>query len=436
MTMPHKPPTAKGETQQAKAKPQKEKKHEAAEEREIKPSPYFRDATGQKLLAQILQKDSTAQGIHYRLLFLPEEVPAFGYKVYWLQWSKEEPKLAARARVDIDSLTLSNGFFSVQIDSAHGGLAHLVDNQQNKEWIAAKSSGLKIFSEKGGENSALKFSYDGAWDWLKLAEPPMVLETGPLRARLLTKYQYGNSQIAQEYVVYANLPRVEMRYQVNWHERNKTLKLIYPLQLFDGRASAEIPFAAMERPENGEEMPMQKWLDLSNEQFGVTVVNDSKYGADVEDGVVRITALRSPDAPDANADAGEHQFALAIAPHTGDWRSGGAVQNGYAFNLPLFARVIQQQNGALPPAHSFVNVEPARVIVSALKKAEDGDAWILRVYESTGKPATATISLPFAAKTVSEVNLIEWGEKPLALSGQKLVVNLGAWEVKTLKISQ
>jgi alpha-mannosidase len=156
----------------------------------------------------------------------------------------------------------------------------------------------------------------------------------------------------------------------------------------------------------------------------------------VQDGVVRVTALRAPDSPDPKADEGEHHFALAIMPHNGDWRSSGAVQNGHAFNLPLVARVIQQQDGKLPVLHSFFNVEPARVMVSALKKSEDGEAWILRLYESTGKPATATISLPFVAKTVSEVNLIEWEEKPLALSGQKLVVNLGAWEVKTLKINQ
>jgi len=434
VTVPYKQQTAKSKEQKAKARSHKGKKKREAE-REIKWTPFFRDASGKKLLVQIQQQDSTAQGMHYRLLFLPEEVPAFGYKVYWLEWSTEEPNLSVRARVDIDSLTLSNSYYSVQIDPVRGGLAHLVDSQQNREWIADKSSGLKILGEKGGDKSALNIAYDGTWDWLKLAEPPIVLETGPLRARLLTKYEYGNSHIEQEYSIYATLPRVEMRYRMNWHERNKTLKAVYPFQLFDGRVTSEIPFAAMERPSNGEEMLMQKWLDLSNEQFGVTVVNDSKYGVDVQDGVVRVTALRSPDSPDPKADEGEHHFALAIMPHNGDWRSSGAVQNGHAFNLPLVARVIQQQDGKLPALHSFFNVEPARVMVSALKKSEDGDGWILRLYESTGKPATATISLPFAAKTVSEVNLIEWEEKPLAFSGQKLVVNLGAWEVKTVKIS-
>lgn len=436
VTVPYKLQTAKSKEQKAKAKLQKGKKKKDAVEPEIKLTPYFRDAGGKKLLVQIQQQDSTAHGMHYRLLFLPEEVPAFGYKVYWLEWSTEEPNLSVRARVDIDSLTLSNSYYSVQIDPVRGGLAHLVDGQQNREWIADKPSGLKILGEKSGDKSALNIAYDGTWDWLKLAEPPIVLETGPLRARLLTKYEYGNSHIEQEYSIYATLPRVEMRYRMNWRERNKTLKAVYPFQLFDGRVTSEIPFAAMERPSNGEEMLMQKWLDLSNEQFGVTVVNDSKYGVDVQDGVVRVTALRAPDSPDPKADEGEHHFALAIMPHNGDWRSSGAVQNGYAFNLPLVARVIQQQTGNLPALHSFFSVEPARVMVSALKKSEDGEAWILRLYESTGKPATATISLPFAAKTVSEVNLIEWEEKPLALSGQKLVVSLGAWEVKTVKISQ
>jgi alpha-mannosidase len=422
--------------QTAKLKSPKGKKEEETVEREVKATPYFRDANGKKLLAQILRQDSTAQGMRYQMLFLPEEVPAFGYKTYWLEWRNEAPKLAARARIDVDSLTMSNSFYSLKIDPERGGLTNWVDYQRNREWIANKPSGLQILGEKGGENSALNFNYDGTSDRLKLIEPPIVLETGPLRARLLTKYKYGNSEIAQEYLVYAMLPRVEMRYRANWAERNKTLKVVYPFQLFDGKLMTEIPFAALERPMNGAEVLMQKWLDLSNEQYGVTIANDSKYGADVQDGVVRVTALRAPDSPDAKADEGEHHFALAINTHNGDWKNGGAAQTGHNFNLPLMARVVQQQNGALPPKHSFVNVEPPRVIVSALKKSEDDADWILRIYESAGQPATATITLPFAAKLVREVDLIEWNAKPLPLTGQKVTVNLGAWEVKTVKISQ
>jgi len=428
--------TAKSKEQKAKPKSPKGKKEEETVEREVKATPYFRDANGKKLLAQILRQDSTAQGMRYQMLFLPEEVPAFGYKTYWLEWRNDAPKLAARARIDVDSLTMSNSFFSLKIDPARGGLAHLVDYQRNREWIANKPSGLQILGEKGGENSALDFNYAGMNDRLKLIEPPIVLETGPLRARLLTKYKYGDSEIAQEYLVYATLPRVEMRYQANWHERNKTLKVVYPFQLFDGKLMTEIPLAAIERPMNGAEVLMQKWLDLSNEQYGVTIANDSKYGADVQDGVVRVTALRAPDSPDAKADEGEQHFALAINTHNGDWKSGGAAQTGYNFNLPLLARVVQQQNGALPPVHSFFNVEPSRVIVSALKKSEDNDDWILRIYESTGQPAAVTITLPFAAKLVSEVNLIEWNAKPLPLTGQKVTVSLNAWEVKTVKIGR
>jgi alpha-mannosidase len=441
VTVPYEPPKAKSgsievKEQNAKSKNKKGKKQEEAVVREVKPLPYFRDAGGKKLLAQILQQDSTAQGMRYHLLFLPEEVPSFGYKVYWLEWRREEPNLSGRARIDVDSLTMSNSYYSLKIDPERGGLTYLVDSQRNREWIANKPSGLQILGETGGENSALSLNYDNTSDRLRLLEPPIVLETGPLRARLLTKYEYGASQFEQEYLVYANLPRVEMRYKVNWRERNKTLKVVYPFQLFDGKLVAEIPFAAIERPMTGEEVLMQKWLDLSNDQLGITIANDSKYGADVQDGVVRITALRAPDAPDAKADEGEHHFVLAITTHNGDWKSGGAVHNGYSFNLPLMARVVQQQAGALPPAHSFFNVEPSRVIVSALKKSEDNDDWILRIYESAGQPATATLSLPFAAKSVSEVNLIEWSEKPLPLSGQKLTVSLGAWEVKTIKIGQ
>ena len=431
VTVPYEPQQTKSKKQKAKGKTGEEQN-----QGDVKPAPYFREVTGKKLLAQILQQDSTAQGMRYQMLFLPEEVPAFGYKTYWLEWRNEAPNLTARARIDVDSLTMSNSLYSLKIDPERGGLTHWVDYQSNREWMDNKPSGLQILGEKGGEQSALNINYDGSSDRLKLSEPPIVLETGPLRARLLTKYSYGNSQFAQEYIVYATLARVEMRYKINWHERNKTLKVVYPFHLFDGNVMTEIPFAALERPANGAELLTQKWLDLSNDKLGVTIANDAKHGAAVEDGVVRITALRAPDSPDAKADEGEHHFALALNTHNGDWKTGGAVQSGYNLNSPLMARVVQQQNGALPPTHSFFNVEPARVVVSALKKAEDDENWTLRIYESTGQPATATITLPFAARLVSEVNLIEWNAKPLPLTGQKVTVNLGAWEVKTLKISQ
>jgi len=248
------------------------------------------------------------------------------------------------------------------------------------------------------------------------------------------RFTYGNSTITQEYVLYAGLPRVEIQYSVDWAERNKMLKISLPFYVPDGRAAYEIPFGAISRPMDGQEVPMQKWLDISNDQFGVSVLNDGKYGVDVVQGMVRITALRSPDAPDEKADEGQHRFSIAIVPHEGDWRQAHTTRAAYNFNLPLLARIVEQHTGDLPPSHSFVAIAPDQVVLTALKKSEDDDSWILRFYESSGAPVSASISLPFSATSTSEVDLIEWQERPLAISGQTLNIDLQAWEIKTLKV--
>ncbi|MCL4708547.1 hypothetical protein KJ068_25605 [bacterium] len=391
------------------------------------PQPYFRDAAGARVPAQVLLRDSTAEGIHYKLLFIPEDVPSLGYKVYWLEWRRQSPEIATRARIDLPTLAMNNGFFTIRLDSLSGGVLRLVDSRQNREWMAA-AGGLELLGERGGEANALELDYDGQREVLKMSARAEIIEAGPLRARLRTSFSHGNSVIKQDYVMYANLPRIEVQYNVKWDEQNKMLKVAFPFYIPDHRAHFEIPYGAVARPTSGEEFPLQKWLDLSNEQFGVTVVNDGKNGVDVKEGRVRISALRGA----GSLDRDEQQFNLALVPHEGDWKQ--AVQHGYNFNQPLVARFVAQHAGSLPPTHSFVSIEPKHVVLAALKKAEDDESWIVRVYESTGSAVNASITLPFTATSVSEVDLIEWESKALLGSGQKLNITLAPWEVKTLKV--
>jgi alpha-mannosidase len=181
-------------------------------------------------------------------------------------------------------------------------------------------------------------------------------------------------------------------------------------------------------------LPLQKWLDLSNDQFGVTVANEGVHAVEIQNAKLTFLPLRSPVTPNPKTDAGEHKFALALLPHKGEWKQAHAMRAGYDFNQPLLARVLQQHTGLLPAQYSFFSIEPATVMLSTLKKSEDDDSWVVRVYETTGTPVTATLSLPFAATAVSEVSIVEWEEKPTPLAGAKISVNLNAWEVKTLKI--
>lgn len=428
LAVKHEPPAPK------KAPKPAAKGKKVEPEVEIKPVPYFRDVNNARVPAQILLRDSTAESMHYRLLFLPENVPALGYKTYWLQWDKPEES-QHRVRVDAgENFALSNRDMSILLNARNGALERLVDNYFSREWMADSTGGVEVWSEKNG--SPLSVVYEGAPERLQAVGKTEVLEAGPLRGRVRTRLQYHNSEITQEYVMYATLPRLEVHYTLNWVEPNKHVKLVYPFNIPNHRAHADLPFSVAAQATNGAEALMHKWLDLSNEQFGLTLANSGSYNFEAQETTVRMTLLRSTEAANRSAEENVYRFSYALMPHRGDWMQAQASRMSHDFNQPLLARVVKQHSGSLPGQQSFVSVEPAGVVLSTLKKAEDDESWIMRVQENHGASTIALVTLPFAAAAVSEVNFMEWEEKPTNLAGTRLAISLKPWEVKTLKVKK
>jgi len=186
----------------------------------------------------------------------------------------------------------------------------------------------------------------------------------------------------------------------------------------------------------GDEEPGQQWIDVGGQAedgsgaripYGLSLINDSKYGFDIKDTDMRLSVLRSPIyafhdpavvEPGVNypyTDQGEQTLSYSLIPHKGTWKEAGVARLGSDFNNPLIALFEPSHEGSLPPEASFVEVEPANVVLTAVKKSEDGDDLILRFYETNGQETTAQIALPqenFSYKTP-----------------------LGHYEIKTLRIS-
>ncbi len=144
-------------------------------------------------------------------------------------------------------------------------------------------------------------------------------------------------------------------------------------------------------------MPALRWGDISNASQGFSLLNASKYGYDAKDNVIRISLLRSPNmpAPDNHvADQGVHEMTYALYAHTGDWRAGKTMRQGYELNYPLIAMKTEAHAGALPAKHAFARIEPGNVILTVMKKAEDDAALIFRFYEFEGKAAQVKLELP------------------------------------------
>ena len=216
------------------------------------------------------------------------------------------------------------------------------------------------------------------------------------------------------------------------------IKASFPVAAKNGRASFEIPFGAVSRPTDGVEVPALRWIDLTDDSgsYGVSLLNDCKYGFDVKDNVLRLSVVHGATNPDPEADRGRHELLYALYPHQNTWQDAETVQRGYELNTPLIARPSMIHAGSWPAQASFVRVRPQPgVIISALKKEYGyyNRGLVLRAYEVFGKKAEVTLDLAWPVRTV-EANLIDHSLKKLEPAGKAVSLSLEPYEIKTIKV--
>jgi alpha-mannosidase len=230
--------------------------------------------------------------------------------------------------------------------------------------------------------------------------------------------------------------------EAEWHEKHILLKVAFPVSAHSDKAAFEIPFGSVERPTTRNtpaeqaqfEVPAQRWADISDAKHGFSLLNDCKYGYDAKGNVLRLSLLRSPEWPDPHADEGHHEFTYSLYPHGGGWRDALTIRRGYELNYNLISMPFDRHEGTLAAEHSFLQTQSDNVIITAVKKADDDSALVVRFYEWSGKDGAVTIQLPPGAGSAAETDLME---KPIG----NLVVHDGAvtlrtkpYEIKTIKV--
>jgi alpha-mannosidase len=224
--------------------------------------------------------------------------------------------------------------------------------------------------------------------------------------------RFGESLLREDYALSANASYVDVNVALDWHEELKLLKLRYPTNIEEPRATIETPYGYLEREPNGHEDPGQSWVDVSGAGRGLTVINDAKSGYDVRGADIGISAVRSPvwawhDPRELEPggdfdymDQGRQRFRVRLIPHAGDWRAAGIVRLAAELNQPPFALLESYHEGRLPSHGSYVADGGGDVVMTVLKRAEGGDAFVVRAFESSGRPARATIELPLLGRTI------------------------------------
>ncbi len=421
------------------------------------------DAAGRPVESELLSIDSAT---HRARILILADPPALGYKTYFVRsapaaaGSQNAHSKGAAQRVTLSEntggLVMQNALVRVTVDPKSGCVTSLFDLRNQTEALAPAETDtggpktsvcgnlLQAFVDKPKRWDAWNIDADFEkqhWD-LDKADEVKLMERGPLRAAIRVKKHFQNSTFVQDITMYAGVPRVDVKMYVDWHEKHILLKVAFPLSAHSDKATFEIPFGSIERPTTRNtpaeqakfEVPAQRWADISDAKHGFSLLNDSKYGYDAKGNVLRLSLLRSPEWPDPHADEGHHEFTYSMYPHAASWHDAETVRRGYELNYKLIARQSLRHAGPLPAEHSFVRVDANNVVLTALKKSEDGDALVLRFYEWAGKEADVKLELPPGAQSASETDLMERPIADLAVKNDAVTVRTKPYEIKTLRI--
>ena len=386
-------------------------------------------------------------------------VPSMGYAVYRLMERKPTP---VKNELKVSKDLLENRFFRIALDS-NGLITSIIEKTTGREVLpqGERANLLQLFEDKPNDFDAwdIDMFYEDKWEDITDLDTIRVIESGPVRAAVGVSRRFGKSTLRQEIRIYADIPRIDFQTYVDWHESNKCLKAAFPADVNATKARYEIQFGNVERPTHTNtswdlarfEVCAHKWADISEEGFGVSLMNDCKYGHHTKGSVMRLTLLRSPKDPDETADMGEHVFTYSLMPHAGDYIQAETVRRAYELNVPLWTVAAPSAQGSgtkaarqhgedtadkLPSTYSFFSVDAPNVVLETVKRAEKEDATILRLYECHNRRAkvTLTVNLPF--KKVYECDLMERNICQVQSDGGCFTFDIKPFEIKTFKIEK
>ncbi len=404
--------------------------------------------------------------IRVRRRWMRVNVPAMGWAA--VEAPAKDPEVPG---LSAGVTGLENDMLRVEI-GPDGSLSSVFDKVSSREALRGPANRLAVYRDDGD-----------AWDFpmdYALQEPRrFALQSSSARvegpcAVVEQTYTLGSSTLFQQIVLVAGSRRLEFRTRVDWRETASMLRTSFPVDVHAEEASCEIQFGHVRRPTHRnttwdlakDEVPAHRWADLSQRDHGAALLNDCKYGYKIKDGALDLNLLRSPPYPGprlvkdeeigpgglhhAYTDQGEHEFTYALFPHAGDAVSGGVARAGYELNVPLIVADPAETGGtgadavaaaptdgrASPPRWSFLGIDPSDVVVETVKKAEDGEDLIVRLYESSGASVRAVLRFGFALEAAWEVDLLEENPHPLALTEGTIVLSMRPFQIATVRVKR
>ncbi len=381
------------------------------------------------------------------------EVPPMGYITVDVGVPAPEIGVlkATSSHLENDHLTVAFG--------EDGSIVSLFNKRLKREFIpeGERANRLLVFADLGD-------AWDFPMDYAEQSSRAMKLVAsepridGP-RAILKQTYQLGSSELVQEIILTSGSSRLDFVTELNWRETRAMLRSQFPVAVRADEATYEIQFGHLRRPTHRnttwdlarDEVAAHKWVDLSQRDFGIALLNDSKYGHKIKGNVIDLNLLRSVPYPGANREVGltfpvgephlgftdqrDHTFTYALYPHAGDPVEGGVIEEAYALNVPLVVTPVTPQRGTAPRCMSWLELSTPNVVIEAVKQAEDGEDIIVRLYEATGGCVDAVLGVNLPVAAASEADLMESPLKELALNNGALSLSFQPFEIKTVRLT-
>ncbi len=382
-------------------------------------------------------------------------VPAGG----WCVVDLDRPHVSDEAvvlSISEDGKKLTNAWWSLTLDDA-GHIVELIDRDTGRNVITpgAAANQWQVFEDR-------PLRYD-AWDIDPFyADHPLqgptlekieVVETGEVRIAAELTWRMPKigdaddqprSVITQRIAMYARHPRIDFETQIEWVEHHQLLKVAFPVEVRATEATYEIQYGHLCRPAHTNtewdaaqyEVCAHRWVDLSEHGFGVALLNDCKYGHDIRDGVIRLTCIKSAQAPDVMADQGRHEFTYCLLPHAGAFQDAGVPRAAAELNTPVLATEPEPSAGKLPAELRPIAVDHQAIVIDTLKPAEDGKGVIVRMYESHGSHARTTLTTQPAPRKATATDLLENLDESQQIElndDGDVTLDFTPFEVKTLR---
>lgn len=379
----------------------------------VTPSPLVKRTLGDSIEVRdpagkpVPYQEALGPHVGSRTVCFLAEVPALGYAVYSVQTTEVPQQEVRNSSLLITEHSIENKWWRLELDPVEGCISRLYDKTNDVE-LLHKGGRLLCIDDPSDTWSHRVKRFDGAVSHFINARVD-ILENGPVRATLRVQSSHSKSE-AQHYItLYADDPAIDLRFRLNWQEQYTMLKLGFETRLESPETTCEVAYGTQTRSANGEEEPMQQWINLTgkigDKVYGFAVLNDSSYAYDCLDGHLRISCLRSPAyahhdpdpyvaaEPFSIMDQGWHSFGFRLVPHAGDWRDAKLPRQAWAFNNPLLVHIESAHPGNWPNQQGNISCTADNILWTVLKPQEDSNALVLRGIETEGKETECTVQL-------------------------------------------